>query len=96
MAMTGMAVVTFIDRDLSWHGMLLIVFSVCTDVCHEVHHALCVQISAPVQACTMSEDCRHLLAAIGNGYIFRYEYRKPTSQDSGAEGDGPVVENGSK
>ncbi len=38
---------------------------------------LSMQISAPVLACAISDDCRHLLAAIGNGYIFRYEYRKP-------------------
>ena len=36
------------------------------------------QISAPVHACGLSEDCRHLLAVLGNGYIFRFEYRKPT------------------
>ena len=28
-------------------------------------------------ACALSDDCRHLLAAVGNGYVFRYEYRKP-------------------
>ena len=35
------------------------------------------QVTGPVLACALSDDCRHLLAAIGNGYVFRYEYRKP-------------------
>lgn len=36
-----------------------------------------VQVTGPVLACALSDDCRHLLAAIGNGYVFRYEYRQP-------------------
>ena len=34
-------------------------------------------MTGPVLACALSDDCRHLLAAVGNGYVFRYEYRKP-------------------
>ena len=37
----------------------------------------CGQVTGPVLACALSVDCRHLLAAVGNGYVFRYEYRKP-------------------
>ncbi len=36
-----------------------------------------MQVTGPVLACALSDDCRHLLAAIGNGYVFRYEYRQP-------------------
>lgn len=38
---------------------------------------MCIQVTGPVLACALSDDCRHLLAAIGNGYVFRYEYRRP-------------------
>lgn len=31
------------------------------------------KIAAPVQACALSNDCRHLLAAAGKGFVFRYE-----------------------
>ena len=47
-----------------------------------------MQISAPVRACALSEDCRHLLAVLGNGYIFRFEYQKP----SAAEAEAPDIE----
>ena len=30
-----------------------------------------------MRACGLSADCRHLLAACGNGYIFRFEYARP-------------------
>ena len=33
-----------------------------------------IKVSAPVRSCGLSEDCRHLVAAIGNGFIFRFEY----------------------
>ncbi|CAK0786987.1 hypothetical protein CVIRNUC_010203 [Coccomyxa viridis] len=36
-----------------------------------------IKVTGPVLACALSDDCRHLLAAVGNGYVFRYEYRKP-------------------
>ena len=42
------------------------------------------QISAPVRSCGLSEDCRHLLAALGNGYIFRFEYRTQNSREERA------------
>jgi hypothetical protein len=51
-----------------------------------------LQISAPVRACGLSEDCRHLLAALGNGYIFRYEYRKPSSGEGSPAEDSPAEE----
>ena len=50
------------------------------------------QISAPVRACGLSEDCRHLLAILGNGYIFRYEYRKPSSAEGAPAEDSPAEE----
>lgn len=40
-------------------------------------HVAPIKVSAPVRACGLSPDCRHLLAVIGNGFIFRFEYRKP-------------------
>ena len=43
-----------------------------------------MQVTGPVLACALSDDCRHLLAAIGNGYVFRYEYRKPKPSASTA------------
>jgi len=44
-------------------------------MCAYIHRHAFGQISAPVRACGLSEDCRHLLGVLGNGYIFRYEYR---------------------
>ena len=32
-----------------------------------------------VKACGLSDDCRHLSAVLGKGFIFRYEYRKPVN-----------------
>ncbi len=32
------------------------------------------QVAAPVEACALSNDCRHLLAAAGKGFVFRYEH----------------------
>lgn len=32
------------------------------------------QVAAPVQACAVSNDCRHLLASAGKGFVFRYEH----------------------
>ncbi|KAK9807273.1 hypothetical protein WJX73_006418 [Symbiochloris irregularis] len=31
------------------------------------------KVSAPVRACGLSQDCRHLLVAMGQGFIFRHE-----------------------
>lgn len=39
-------------------------------------HVAPIKVSAPVRACGLSPDCRHLLAVVGNGFIFRFEYRK--------------------
>lgn len=36
-----------------------------------------IRVSAPVRACGISDDCRHVLAVLGNGYVFRYEFRAP-------------------
>ena len=43
-------------------------------------HVAPIKVSAPVKACGISPDCRHLLAAVGNGFIFRFEYRKPETE----------------
>ncbi len=32
-------------------------------------------MTGAVRACGLSEDCRHLLALIGNGFVFRWEAR---------------------
>ena len=37
-------------------------------------HVSAIKVSAPVRACALSQDCRHLVAAIGNGFLFRFEY----------------------
>ena len=47
--------------------------------------AICAaQVSGPVKACGISADCRHLLAVLGNGFIFRYEYRSPETDKENA------------
>ena len=43
-------------------------------------HVAPIKVSAPVKACGISSDCRHLLAAVGNGFLFRFEYRKLNAQ----------------
>ena len=30
-----------------------------------------------MRSCALSDDCRHLLAVVGNGFIFRFEYAWP-------------------
>ena len=54
-------------------------------------------------ACALSDDCRHLLAAIGNGYVFRYEYRRPKApavtameEDPAADGNKDAISEGSE
>ncbi|KAK9805229.1 hypothetical protein WJX72_007289 [[Myrmecia] bisecta] len=42
-----------------------------------IAHVSPVKVSAPVRACGLSDDCRHLGAVLGNGFVFRYEYIKP-------------------
>lgn len=44
-----------------------------------------LQVAAPVRACGLSEDCRHLLGAMGNGFIFRFE-AVPESSAAAEEG----------
>ncbi|KAI3433327.1 hypothetical protein D9Q98_003145 [Chlorella vulgaris] len=39
-----------------------------------VVHVSAIRVSAPVRACGLSHDCRHLLAVLGKGFIFRFEY----------------------
>eukprot|EP00879_Flechtneria_rotunda_P019857 GHRR01020871.1.p2 GENE.GHRR01020871.1~~GHRR01020871.1.p2 ORF type:complete len:116 (+),score=28.92 GHRR01020871.1:109-456(+) len=34
-----------------------------------------IRVQGTVKACGVSEDCRHLVMAVGSGYIFRFEYR---------------------
>lgn len=53
-----------------------------------VAHLSPIKISAPVRACGLSTDCRHLLAALGNGFIFRYEYlgEQQAQQEEAGEG----------
>lgn len=47
-----------------------------------------------MRACGLSEDCRHLLAVLGKGFVFRYEYLgqlaapADSSQDGGSSGGG--------
>lgn len=43
-------------------------------------HVSPIKVSAPVRACGLSPDCRHLLAVVGNGFIFRFEYRRPDAE----------------
>ena len=35
--------------------------------------ALPVRMASPVMDCALSEDCRHLLVAAGNGFVLRFE-----------------------
>ncbi len=35
------------------------------------------RVEAPVRACGLSHDARHLWAVLGNGFIFRFEYVRP-------------------
>ncbi|KAK9857210.1 hypothetical protein WJX84_002581 [Apatococcus fuscideae] len=47
-------------------------------------HVAPIKVSGPVKACGISADCRHLLAVLGNGFIFRYEYRTPEADKENA------------
>jgi len=61
-------------------------------------HVSPIKISAPVRACGLSPDCRHLLAALGNGFIFRYEYLGEQQEEEEKEeaGDGGEDSGGNK
>lgn len=53
-------------------------------------HVSPVRISAPVRAAGLSVDGRHLLAAIGRGFVFRFEYGgdvSPQASQGPAEDD---------
>jgi len=49
-----------------------------------------IKVSAPVRSCALSEDCRHLVAAVGKGFVFRFEYLGTANalneEDGGSEG----------
>lgn len=51
-------------------------------------HVSAIRVSAPVRACALSEDCRHLVAAVGKGFVFRFEYlaggKNKDGEDSGS------------
>lgn len=51
-------------------------------------HVAPVRISAPVRACGLSACGRHLLAAIGKGFVFRYEYCPGGAGDGSGSSDG--------
>ncbi|KAL4431235.1 hypothetical protein ABPG75_006491 [Micractinium tetrahymenae] len=63
-----------------------------------VAHVSAIRVSAPVRACGLSEDCRHLMAVLGKGFVFRFEYHGPLAgaateqQDSGPTGSGEEME----
>jgi len=46
-----------------------------------------IKISAPVRSCGLSEDCRHLVAAVG-GFVFRFEYLGAAKGETDAEDNG--------
>lgn len=41
-----------------------------------------VQVDGPIYGCTILDDCRHLLVAAGNGFIFRFEYVSGQDQET--------------
>ncbi|PSC76625.1 wd g-beta repeat-containing [Micractinium conductrix] len=57
-------------------------------------HVSAIRVSAPVRACGLSEDCRHLMAVLGKGFVFRFEYTGPLAaaqldgDDGGEQLDG--------
>lgn len=36
-----------------------------------------------MKACGISNNCRHLLAAAGKGFVFRFEYVRPAAPQDG-------------
>ena len=50
------------------------------------------KVSASVRACALTNDCRHLLAAMGNGFIFRFEYLGIEEGDEDADDNDDVFE----
>ena len=51
------------------------------------------RVVGPVRACGLSADCRHLLAVLGKGFIFRYEYLGPLAGGEEGEASGGDKEN---
>jgi WD40 repeat protein len=50
-------------------------------------HVSVIKVSAPVRACALSHDCRHLVAAVGNGFLFRFEYMGEIKSSEDAENE---------
>ena len=48
-------------------------------------HVAAERVAAPVRACGLSEDCRHLLAVLGRGFVFRFEYLGPLAPPADGE-----------
>jgi hypothetical protein len=46
-----------------------------------------VQVNGAVLACGLSEDCRHLLVATGNAFIFRFECPPSSIQPDETDAD---------
>jgi WD40 repeat protein len=49
------------------------------------HVSAAPRVSGPVAACALSDDCRHLLAAAGNGYVLRFEAQDDPAGGAGGE-----------
>ena len=58
-------------------------------------HMSAIKVSAPVRACALSEDCRHLVAAVGKGFLFRFEYLSSREKKKGDD-DEEEEENGNQ
>jgi hypothetical protein len=50
-------------------------------------HVSAIKVSAPVRACALTDDGRHLLAAVGN-FVFRFEYLGDRQKGAGEAEDG--------
>jgi hypothetical protein len=46
------------------------------------------KVGGPVRAAALSDDCRHLLAAVGAGFVFRFEYAGGAAPAGGEGGKG--------
>jgi len=55
-------------------------------------HVEAIKVSGPVRSCALSNDCRHLLAVVGNGFLFRFEYVKPDDTKPATDTDGSPEE----
>ncbi|EFN59527.1 expressed protein [Chlorella variabilis] len=59
-----------------------------------VAHVSSIRVLAPVRACGLSDDCRHLLAVLGKGFIFRFEYLGPLAPQHDASVGGSHEQEG--